>query len=53
MEKFVGRFNIKPLLYEPLYKITEIVKKIDKKLIVLRKDIYIKQEKENFLNILE
>jgi len=53
MEKFVGRFNIKPLLYEPLYEFTDIVKKIDKKLIVLKKDLYIKQENENFLNSLE
>ncbi|MFX1375895.1 MAG: DUF4037 domain-containing protein [Promethearchaeota archaeon] len=53
LEKFAERYNIKHLSYEPLYKFTDIVKKKDKNLIVFNKDLYLKQRKNNFPNILE
>lgn len=52
-DKFAERFDIKHLSYEPIYKLTNIIKKDGKKYILFDKDKYLKQKKANFPDILE
>ena len=52
IEKFTESFDIKPLLYEPILKFTEIIAKDYKNLIIFKKDKIIKHDILDWSNIL-